>query len=94
MYGIFKFAYQEDERNIFANYNYPRSDIIASKLVNPGQPNVLKNVLNIIPTITTYSKAYDYATLKHCNLKQLIGSTGIIFGEHIISRRISFTHSF
>ena len=48
----------------------------------------------MIPTMMTYSKACDWATLKHWSLKQLMGSTGIIFGEHIMRRRISFTHSF
>lgn len=38
---IFKFAYEEDERNIFANYHKPRSDFIASKLGTRGQPSVL-----------------------------------------------------
>ena len=44
--------------------------------------------------MTTYSKACDYTILKHCSLKQLIGSTGMIFGLVCTRSLWILTHSF
>lgn len=39
-----------------------------------------KSVLITMAVMTKYSKAYDCTILKHYMRKQLIGSTGMIFG--------------
>lgn len=47
-----------------------------------------------IAVMTTYSKACDCTILKHWSLKQLIGSTGMIFGLVWTRSLWILTHSF